>query len=165
MIKDWPRLSDERVEPLELRLRTEIRVTLLLNHDVWRSALNSHSVELHRTLRRLPLTILLGARWLCRPQGYVIIRISRLETSWVSSWVIPVTARLRTWLGWFHNWACERPLSYIMITDRILRFFWIELNWIEKCLFEKPQYKYKEDIKTIKAGFSKWTHRSIIHGL
>jgi len=23
----------------------------------------------------------------------------------------------------------------------------------EKCLFEKPQYKYKEDIETIKAGF------------
>jgi len=45
----------------------------------------------------------------------------------------------------------------------------ISLNWnwieIEKCLFEKPKYKYKEDIKTVKAGFPKWTHRSIIDGL
>ena len=29
------------------------------------------------------------------------------------------------------------------------RYWYIELNWIEKCLFEKPEYKYKEDIKTM----------------
>ena len=50
-------------------------------------------------------------------------------------------------------------------SDRTADMQLVELNWIEKCLFKKAEYKYKEDIETIKAGFPKWTHRSIIHGL
>jgi len=45
---------------------------------------------------------------------------------------------------WSQTGLVLRPAVSDLISDQ-------ELNWIEKCLFEKPKYKYKEDIKTIKA--------------
>ena len=38
-------------------------------------------------------------------------------------------------------------------------------NELKNVYLKNQNYKYKEDIITIKAGFTKWTHRSIIHGL
>jgi len=80
------------------------------------------------------------------------IPCTTLETS--VQYLCQVAAGRRSWCHWcFHRhwWSCH----YI---------YEIEIE-IEKCLFEKPQYKHKKDIRTIKAGYPKWTHRSIIHGL